>query len=236
MTGTRAAGAGDHGGGPIRVVVADDHSLIREGVRALLGSVADMELVGEAADGAEAVAVVARTAPDVVLMDLHMPGVDGVAATRAIAADHPGVAVLVVSMLDDDASVFAALKAGARGYVLKGAEPDELQRAVRAVASGDAIFGPGIAERVLTLFRSPQPPAAEPRPATGAGAFPELTDREREILDHLARGRSNAAIAGELYLSPRTVANHVSSILGKLHAADRTEAAIRARDAGLGRG
>lgn len=223
---------------PIRVVVADDHSLIREGVRALLGSVPDMELVGEAADGAEAVAVVARTGPDVVLMDLHMPGVDGVAATRAIAADHPGVAVLVVSMLDDDASVFAALKAGARGYVLKGAEPDELQRAVRAVASGDAIFGPGIAERVLTLFRSPPSeasPAASSTAGAGAAAFPELTDREREILDHLARGRSNAAIAEALYLSPRTVANHVSSILGKLHLADRTEAAIRARDAGLGR-
>lgn len=222
---------------PIRVVVADDHSLIREGVRALLGSVPDMELVGEAADGREAVAVVARTGPDVVLMDLHMPEVDGVAATRAIAADHPEVAVLVVSMLDDDASVFAALRAGARGYVLKGAEPDELQRAVRAVASGDAIFGPGIAERVLTMFRSPPPSA----PATGAsvdgaGAFPQLTEREREILDHLARGRSNAAIAETLYLSPRTVANHVSSILSKLHAADRTEAAIRARDAGLGRG
>ena len=236
MTGADAAASS-----PIRVVVADDHSLIREGVRALLGSVPDMELVGEAADGAEAVAVVARTGPDVVLMDLHMPGVDGVAATRAIAAGHPEVAVLVVSMLDDDASVFAALKAGARGYVLKGAEPEELQRAVRAVASGDAIFGPGIAERVLTLFRSPPSEASSSVPAPGAGvgagaaAFPQLTDREREILDHLARGRSNAAIAEALYLSPRTVANHVSSILGKLHLADRTEAAIRARDAGLGR-
>ncbi len=221
---------------PIRVVVADDHSLIREGVRALLGSVPDMELVGEAANGREAVAVVARTGPDVVLMDLHMPEVDGVAATRTIAAEHPAVAVLVVSMLDDDASVFAALRAGARGYVLKGAEPDELQRAVRAVASGDAIFGPGIAERVLTMFRSPLPTASDPVVTAGVGAFPELTEREREILDHLARGRSNAAIAGALYLSPRTVANHVSSILGKLHAADRTVAAIRARDAGLGQG
>lgn len=230
------------GDGPVvRVVVVDDHVLIRDGIRALLDSTPGIEVVGEAADGQAAIAAAAELSPDVVLMDLHMPSLDGISATRAIAAAQPEVRVLVVSMLDDDASVFAALKAGARGYVLKGAEPEELQRAVRAVASGDAIFGPGIAERVLTLFRSPPSEASSSVPAPGAGvgagaaAFPQLTDREREILDHLARGRSNAAIAEALYLSPRTVANHVSSILGKLHLADRTEAAIRARDAGLGR-
>lgn len=211
----------------IRVVVADDHALIREGVRALLASVPGLELVGEAASGRQAIAVVGDLRPDVVLMDLHMADIDGVAATRTIVAAHPSVAVLVVSMLDDDGSVFAAMRAGARGYVLKGAEPDELQRAIRGVAAGAAVFGPGIAERVLQLFRAP--------PARSPDAFPELTEREREILDHVARGRSNGAIAQELHVSVRTVANHVSNILGKLHAADRTDAALRAREAGLGR-
>ncbi|MGE0880946.1 MAG: response regulator [Acidimicrobiia bacterium] len=214
-----------------RVVVVDDHALIRDGVKALLGSLPQFELVGEAADGSEAVDVVAATQPDVVLMDLHMPGTDGITATRMIAQRHPQVAVLVVSMLDDDASVFAAVRAGARGYVLKGAEREELTRAITAVAGGEAIFGPGIAQRVLGLFSE--------RPTVGAAAstepFPELTEREREILDHVASGKSNATIAQALYLSPRTVANHVSNILGKLHATDRTDIAIRARDAGLGR-
>ena len=212
---------------PTRVVVVDDHALIREGVRALLGSLAHIELVGEAADGDEAVAVVEAVQPDVVLMDLHMPGTDGITATRTIVRRHPGVAVLVVSMLDDDASVFAAVRAGARGYVLKGADREELTRAITAVAGGDALFGPGIAERVLGLFSTPPAPTEAP--------FPELTEREREILDHVAQGRSNGAIAAALYLSPRTVANHVSNILSKLHATDRTDVAIRAREAGLGR-
>ncbi len=216
---------------PVRVVVADDHALIREGMRALLGTIAEMELVGEAADGAAAVAVVDELRPDVVLMDLHMPGVDGITATRRITAAHPGTAVLVVSMLDDDASLFAAMRAGARGYVLKGAEPDELRRAIVGVASGDAIFGPGIAARVLDLFRrgTAGGTSAQPPP------FPELTEREREVLDHVARGRTNPVIARHLGVSPRTVANHVSNILGKLHATDRTDIALRARDAGLGR-
>jgi DNA-binding NarL/FixJ family response regulator len=212
--------------GPIRVRVVADHALIREGARAFLGSVTDMEHVGEAADGLEAVTVAIASRPHVVIMDLHLPGVDGIAATRAICEAVPTAAVLVVSMLDDDTSVFAALRAGARGYVLKGAAPDELERAIRGVATGDAVFGPGIAERVLQTFTAP--PAAAPAP------FPELTDREREVLDHLAAGRSNGEIARQLVLSPRTVANHVSNILTKLHATDRTQAALRARDAGLG--
>ena len=210
----------------IRVVVVDDHALIRQGVRALLGSIDGMDLVGEAADGREAVTVVRDTTPDVVLMDLHMPELDGVAATRAITATHPDVAVLVVSMLDDDASVFAAMRAGARGYVLKGAGPDELRRAITGVAAGDAIFGPGVAARVLDLFAA--------SPTTAARPFAELTEREFEVLDHLARGSTNPTIARALHVSPRTVANNVSNILSKLHAADRTDAAIRARRAGLG--
>jgi DNA-binding NarL/FixJ family response regulator len=212
---------------PIRVVVVDDHALIREGVRALIASIDDMELVGEAADGDEALSVVFETGADVVLMDLHMPGTDGITATRAISAARPGAAVLVVSMLDDDASVFAAMRAGARGFVLKGADPDELRRAITGVANGEAIFGPGVAERVLDLFV--RPALAETTPV-----FPELTDREREVLDRVARGETNPVIAQALYLSPRTVANHVSNILSKLHATDRTDIALRARNAGFG--
>ncbi|EFC79810.1 response regulator transcription factor [Parafrankia sp. EUN1f] len=214
-------------GRPVTVVVADDHLLIREGVRALLESIAALELVGQAADGDEVIEVVRRTRPDVVIMDLHMPGTDGITATRRITAEHPGVAVLVVTMMEDDASVFAAMRAGARGYLLKGADQDELRRAINAVANGEAIFGPGIAARVLDLLG--RPPTARVNVA-----FPELTAREREILDHLAAGRSNSTIARSLALSPRTVANHVSNIFAKLQVADRTEAAIRAREAGFG--
>lgn len=213
-------------GVPIRVMVVDDHALIREGAKAFLGSVIDMEHVGEAADGREAVTVARTCRPDVVLMDLHLPEVDGIAATRAIRGAVPTAAVLVVSMLDDDANVFAALRAGARGYVLKGAAPNELERAIRGVATGDAVFGPGIAERVLQAFTAPEPMPTKP--------FPELTDREREVLDQLAAGRSNGDIARTLLLSPHTVANYVSNILTKLQATDRTQAALRARDAGLG--
>ena len=212
---------------PIRVVIADDHVLIRAGVRGLLGSFDDTELVGEAADGDEALRVVAETRPDVVLMDIHMPGLDGVSATRAIAADFPDVAVLVVSMLEDDASVFAAMRAGARGYLVKGDDPDELRRSIEAVAAGAVVFGPTLAARVQLLFQSKD----GERPND---AFPGLTDREMEVLDHLADGKSNVAIGAAMYLSPRTIANHVSNILLKLQATDRTDAAFRARRAGLG--
>jgi DNA-binding NarL/FixJ family response regulator len=208
-------------------VVVDDHALIREGVRALISSIDGMDLVGEAPNGDEALAVVGDTRADVVLMDLHMPGTDGITATREISNAFPATAVLVVSMLDDDASVFAAMRAGARGFVLKGAAPDELRRAITGVANGEAIFGPGIAERVLDLLMRPSAAEADP-------VFPELTEREREVLDHVARGETNPVIARALYLSPRTVANHVSNILAKLHATDRTDIALRARNAGLG--
>jgi len=212
---------------PIRVVIADDHALIRAGVRALLGSFDNTELVGEAADGDEALRVVAETRPDVVIMDIHMPGLDGVSATRSIAADFPDVAVLVVSMLEDDASVFAAMRAGARGYIMKGDDPDELRRSIEAVAAGAVVFGPTLAARVQLLFQSKDGERSN-------DAFPGLTDREMEVLGHLADGKSNVAIGAAMYLSPRTIANHVSNILLKLHATDRTDAAFRARRAGLG--
>lgn len=212
----------------IKVMVVDDHALIREGARALIGTLPDLEHVGDASTGEEAIALAATVAPDVILMDLGLPDIDGATATKTITTTNPHIAVLVVSMLDDDANVFAAMQAGARGYILKGAEPGELHQAIRSVANGDAIFGAGVAEQVLRLLTD-----QAPRPADVP--FPELTEREREVLTHLAGGATNPQIAKVLHLSPRTVANHVSNILNKLHATDRTDAALRARDAGLGR-
>lgn len=212
-------------GPAVRVVVADDHPVVRAGLSALLGSLPDFHVVGVAADGRAALKEVVLQRPDVALLDLQMPVLDGFAATREIARVAPEVAVLVVTMFDDDDSVFAAMRAGARGYVVKGAEQDELARAVRAVAAGEAIFSPGVAQRVLRYFSTP-PPVADP--------FPELTAREREILTLLASARPNAVIAARLGLSPKTVANHLSSIFGKLQVADRAAAILRAREAGLG--
>lgn len=212
----------------IRVVVADDHPVVRGGLRALLESLPAYEVVGEADDGAAAVKEVQLTRPDVVLMDVKMPGVDGLEATRRIRVAVPEVAVLMLTMFDDDETVFAAMKAGAQGYLLKGAEQAEIDRAIRAVVAGEAIFGPGVAARVLRHFADP-PAAATDVP------FPQLTEREREVLDLVAAGRRNAAIAEELFLSPKTVANHISSIFGKLAVTDRSAAIVRARDEGLGK-
>jgi len=211
----------------IRVVLADDHPVVRAGLTALLGSLSGIEVVAVAADGHAAVKEVVLHRPDVAVLDLQMPGQDGFAATREITRRMPEVAVLVLTMFTDDESVFAAMRAGARGYVVKGAEQDEIGRAIRAVASGEAIFGPGVAQRVLQYFSAPQ---------TAVDPFPELTGREREILDLLARTLSNSAIARRLGLSPKTVANHISSILAKLQVADRAQAVLRAREAGLGGG
>ncbi len=210
----------------IRVVLADDHPVVRAGLAALLGSLQGIEVVGVASDGREAVREVVLQRPNVAVLDLQMPGQDGFAATREIARVAPEVAVLVLTMFDDDDSVFAAMRAGARGYVVKGAEQEEIGRAIRAVASGEAIFGPGIAQRVLRFFAAPPPAAADP--------FPELTAREREILDLLAAAKPNSMIATSLGLSPKTVANHLSAIFTKLQVADRAQAILRARDAGLG--
>lgn len=210
----------------IRVLIADDHQIFRDGLRALLASAPETELVGEATTGEEATALAAQLQPDVILMDIQMPGGNGIAATGQIVAMSPHIGVLIVTMFDDDPTVFAAIRAGARGYVLKGARHEEMLRAIRAVASGEAIFSPAIAARLMEFFGQLRP-QAPPR------VFPELSDREREILTLLAQGDKNAEIAARLVLSPKTVRNHVSNILSKLHVADRTEAILRARASGL---
>lgn len=213
----------------LRVLVADDHPLFRNGVRALLASVDDVEVVGEASTSDEVIAAADTLQPDVILMDLQMPGIGGVEATRRILRRSPHVRILVVTMFDDDDSVFASLQAGSRGYVLKGARPEELLRAIRAVADGEAIFSPAIAQRLIDYF-------AQPRPSAPALAFPELTEREREILALIARRETNPAIARKLGITLKTVQNHVSNIFNKLQVADRAEAILRARDAGMGSG
>lgn len=210
-----------------RLLIVDDHASFRSGLGALLRTIEGVVVVGEAASGEEAVALTRKLNPDIVLMDLAMPGMDGIEATRRIVDAAPHAAVLVLTMSDDDDSVFAAVRAGARGYILKGAQRAELTRAVRAVAAGEAIFGPGVARRLMAYF-------ARPRPTVDAGAFPELTEREREILDLVARGGSNPEITAQLGLSPKTVRNHVSNIFSKLQVRDRSEAIVRAREAGMG--
>ncbi|RYU14236.1 response regulator transcription factor [Nocardioides iriomotensis] len=210
----------------MRVLVVDDHPLYREGLVGAIDTMPGKEVVGEAADGAEAVRRTAELAPDVVVMDLHMPELNGVDATRAITASHPDVAVLVLTMLEGDDSVFAAVRAGAKGYLLKGADRAEIGRALDAVAHGEVVFSSSIAQRVLAFFAGGR--------AAGATPFPELTDREREVLDLVARGLTNAEIARRLVVSDKTVRNHVSNVFAKLHVAGRAEAVARARDAGLG--
>jgi len=212
---------------PIRVLVADDHRLFRDGLRALLNSVPDLEVVGEAGDGEEVVAKAAAVQPDVILMDLQLPGLNGVEATRRILRSQPSVNVLVLTMFEDTDTVLAAMRAGARGYILKDTDEEALLRSVRAVASGEALFGPGVAERLMRYL-------AEATPSAERAAFPELTDREREVLWLLAQGLSNQEVAQRMGISLKTARNHVSNILGRLQVADRTEAVARARAAGLG--
>jgi DNA-binding NarL/FixJ family response regulator len=211
----------------LRVLIADDHLLFRDGLRALIASTPEVELVGEAATGEEAVALANSLQPDVVLMDLQMPDLNGIEATRRIVQQSPHMRVLVITMFEDDSSVLAAMRAGARGYLLKGATHAEMARAIRAVGEGEAIFSPAIAARLMEFF-------ASFRPATMPQVFPQLSDREREILDLIAQGHKNPDIAARLVLSPKTVRNHVTNILSKLQVADRAEAIIRAREAGLG--
>ena len=213
---------------PLRVLLADDHPVFRKGLRALLTSLPGATVVGEAPDGEQAVRLAAQHQPDIVVMDINMPGVNGVEATRRIIAAHPDTAVLVLTMFDDDDSVFAAMRAGARGYLVKGSDTDDVVRAITAVGNGEAIFGPPIARRILAFL-------TRPLSAYDEHMFPELSTREREVLNHIAAGATNTDIAKRLFLSPKTIRNHVSSIFTKLQVADRAQAIIRARAAGLGR-
>lgn len=209
----------------VRVVIVDDHSIVLEGLSALLDSVEGIAVVGETTSGEQAIALAAELQPDVVLMDIEMPGIGGVEATRRITATCPGVAVIMLTMYGEDEFVFAALRAGAHGYLLKGSQQEDVVRTIGAVARGDAVFGPDIARRVLRTFTDPQP---------ATGPFPQLTQRELEVLDLLANGWPNGRIARHLVLSPKTVANNVSTILAKLQAPDRAAAIVQARRAGLG--
>ena len=212
---------------PIRVLVADDHPIFRDGLAMLLTTVDGLEVVGTAADGAEAAEAALRLLPDVVVMDVQMPKLNGVEATRKVVAEAPEIGILVLTMSEDDGTVFAAVRAGARGYLVKGAEQEEIVRAITTVASGGAVFGATLALRIAEFFAA--------GPVVPTEAFPQLTAREREILDLIAAGRSNQQIAAALYLSPKTVRNNVSNVFAKLQVADRAEAIVRAREAGLGR-
>jgi len=212
----------------IKVLIADDHPLFRQGLRAALADAAGMTVVGEVGDGPAAVTSGCELGADVVLMDLHMPGGGGIDATRQLAARSPGTAVLVLTMFDNDESLFTAMRAGARGYLVKGADRDEIVRAVQAIAAGDVVFGAGVVGRALAFF------TAAPAGGRAARPFPELTDREVEILHLIADGRSNLDIARRLQLADKTVRNHVSNVFAKLQVSDRPQAIVRAREAGLG--
>lgn len=210
----------------IRVLIADDHPVFRFGLRTLLKADPTMEVVGEATDGEEAIKLADQLAPDVVLMDLTMPGMNGIEAARRILVKHPEMHILVLTMFEDDDSVFAAMRAGARGYLLKGAEGGETLQAIRVVSTGEAIFSPTIAKRLMQYFGAP-------RPRGPSQPFPDLTEREREVLSLIAQGYTNQAIAEQLVISPKTVRNHISSIFSKLQVTSRLEAILRAKDAGM---
>jgi DNA-binding NarL/FixJ family response regulator len=212
---------------PLRILIADDHRLFREGLRSLLGSLPDIEVVAEAAGGADAVLLAQQLQPDVVLMDIQMADMNGIDATRAITAASPHIGVVMVTMFEDDESVFAAMRAGARGYVLKGADQEEIVRVIQAVGRGEALFGPAIARRLTQFF-------AQPRPPLPSAVFPELSEREREVLALIAQGLNNSEIAARLDLAVKTVRNHISNIFNKLQVVDRAQAIIRARQAGMG--
>ena len=219
---------GDTVAGPIRVVLADDHQIMRDGLVALLDALPGMEVVGTASDGREAILAARETEPDVVVMDIQMPHLDGIEATRQVVAARPETAFVILTMNEDDDTIMGALRAGARGYLLKGSSAAEVQQAIRAAAGGGMVFGASLAARIADFLSG--------RPSVPDVVFPQLTDRERQVLDLLAAGRSNADIARLTFLSDKSVRNAVSAIYGKLHAADRADAIIKARDAGLGRG
>ncbi len=211
---------------PIRVLIADDHTLFRAGLHALLNLFSDILVVGEASTGEEAITKAEAVQPDIILMDVQMPGVNGIEATRRSVRTSPNIGIIVVTMFEDNESVFSAMRAGAHGYILKEAGEEEVLRAIHSVSKGEALFGPAIARRLMNFFSQPE--------VVSNPVFPELTEREREILELIARGENNAAIAQRLVLSPHTIRNHISNIFSKLQVADRAEAIIRAREAGLG--
>jgi len=210
----------------IHILIADDHTLFRAGLHALLNMFPDIQVVGEASTGEEVVTMAEDLQPDIILMDIQMPGLNGIEATRRITQSSPAIGIIFVTMFEDDASIFSAMRAGARGYVLKEASQEEMLRAIRTVSEGGAIFSPAIAKRLVGFFSNPQP--------SSSLIFPQLTEREREILNKIALGVNNAQIAQQLVISPHTVRNHISNIFSKLQVADRAEAIIRAKDAGLG--
>ncbi len=210
----------------VRVLIADDHPVFRYGLRTLLKADPTLEIVGEATNGKEAIAQTSELSPDVILMDLNMPGMNGIQAIRRILTDHPEVHILVLTMFDDDDSVFAAMRAGARGYLLKGAEGGEMLQAIHVVSTGEAIFSPSIAQRLMQYFGASRPRGADQ-------PFPDLTEREREVLALIAQGYTNQAIAERLVITPKTVRNHISAIFSKLQVTSRLEAITRAKDAGM---
>jgi DNA-binding NarL/FixJ family response regulator len=212
----------------IKLIIVDDHKLFREGIKALLTVTDDIEIVGEAEDGATALKKIRDLEPDVILMDINMPGLNGIRVTEQILAQHPQTRIIMLTMLEDDASIFHAMRAGARGYLLKGAEPEEVLSVIRAVAEGQALFGPAIATRLMQYFKE-----LSAKPSVSDSLFPELTDRELELLRLIAQGLNNQEIAQKLVLSPKTVRNHITNIFSKLQVADRAQAIVRAREAGL---
>lgn len=212
----------------IRILVVDDHVIFREGLAALLNAAPNITVIGEAGTGADAVASAAALAPDIILMDIQMPDMNGIDATRRILAAHPEMRVIMLTMLEDDDSLFAAMRAGARGYILKGADKAEVLRTVAAAAEGQALFGPAIARRITSLFQK------NVQTSTTVVPFPELTEREREVLNLIAQGRSNHEIAQQLVVSGKTISNHISNIFSKLQVTDRAQAIIKARRSGMG--
>jgi DNA-binding NarL/FixJ family response regulator len=210
-----------------RVLIVDDHPVFRFGLRSLISSVPEMEVIAEATSGEEAIEEAKKIEPDIILMDINMPGINGIEATHRILATNPEIGILILTMFEDD-SVFEAIQAGARGYILKGADPEETLRAIQSVTNGEAIFSAKIADRLVRILNTING-------NENASIFPELTEREREVLDLMAKGLTNTAISEKLFLSPKTVRNHVSNIFAKLQVSDRTQAVIKAREAGLGK-
>jgi DNA-binding NarL/FixJ family response regulator len=215
----------------IRLLVADDHALFREGLQALLSATPGIDVVGESATGEATITLAERVQPDIILMDINMPGMNGIEATRRILRANPTVGIIMVTMLEDDASLFSAMRAGARGYVLKGAHHEELLQTVRAVASGQVLFGPSTASRIMAFFQDVE---ADVKPSLSEEIFPELTPRELEVLELIAQGSNNSQIAKILVISDKTVRNHITNVFSKLQVADRAQAIIKARDAGMG--